>query len=100
MSTNEASVLGRGKYRIWWIPQIPMKGFHYFVQTLVEAKTLLDALAHYDLFQLANNIKPDYANAGGLEVNSPKYGWEEWEDEEGDGIDDISYERALEIDLA
>ncbi|MBK7380618.1 MAG: hypothetical protein IPJ03_16805 [Ignavibacteriales bacterium] len=28
----------------------------------------LDCLAQYDLYQLKNKIKPDFCNAGGLEV--------------------------------
>ena len=32
------------------------------------AKFLMDTLADYDLFQLEHNIKPDYSNAGGIEV--------------------------------
>lgn len=57
-----------GQLKVWWIPQIPMKAFEVEVETLVEAKLLLDTLAKYDLFQFENRIKPDYANAGGLVV--------------------------------
>ena len=71
--------------RVWWIPQVPGKPFHVTVKTLAEARLILDTLAQYDLFQFENNIKPDYANAGGLEVY--REGWEEWEDESGEDID-------------
>jgi hypothetical protein len=54
------------KIIVWWIPQVPMNSFDTEVANYVEAKMLLDTLANYDLFQLNNNIKPDYANAGGV----------------------------------
>jgi hypothetical protein len=57
-----------GDLIVWWIPQIPMKAFHYPVNSPQEAFILLDALAEYDLFQYENNVKPDYCNAGGLMV--------------------------------
>lgn len=46
--------------RIWWIPQVPMNPFHAVVPTLAEAKRTLEILADYDLFQLHNNVKPDF----------------------------------------
>lgn len=56
-------------YRVWWIPQIPGKPFFVDeVPTLAEAKRLMVILADYDLFQFHNRIKPDYSNAGGIEV--------------------------------
>ena len=49
---------------------------------------LLDALAQYDIFQYENQIKPDYSNAGGLQIwdtgNEPdELGlyWSDWYDE-------------------
>ena len=62
-----------GDLRLWWIPQVPMKQFHVYVADVEQAMLLYDTLAQYDLFQLDNNIKPDFCNAGGLEV---------WEDGE------------------
>ncbi len=77
-----------------------MKAFHVDVETLAEAKVLIDALAQYDLFQLANNIKPDYANAGGLSVfdckdkhDGPDGSWVDWYSEDSEGIDDLAIER-------
>jgi len=84
----------QGDLRVWWIPQVPMKAFHVPVKDTEQAKLILDTLAFYDLFQLENHIKPDYSNAGGLEVyvddinGEGKPGWEEWEDEDGNNIDD------------
>jgi len=82
------------KLRIWWIPQIPMQSFITPVEDLVEAKLLLDTLASYDQFQLDNNVKPDYSNAGGLHIfdpddnyDGPEGSWVDWHDSEGEDID-------------
>ena len=85
--------------RVWWIPQIPGKQFYIPVGSLREARLLLDVLAAYDMFQLENHIKPDYANAGGLmfwDPTCPKNDgtentgdWTDWDDpESGDNFDD------------
>jgi hypothetical protein len=73
------------KRRVWHIPQVPGPAFHVPVESPEEALPILLALARYDLFQFMNNIKPDYANAQGLEV-SKDGDWVEWEDEEGENI--------------
>jgi hypothetical protein len=65
--------------KVWWIPQVPGKAFEQPVESFVEAKLLLDTLGLYDLFQLENNIKGDYSNAGGLQVyESVEEGWVDW----------------------
>jgi hypothetical protein len=66
--------------RVWWIPQVPMESFIYSVPTLEAAKRLCDALARYDLFQLENNIKPDYNNDGGASWRHPELTGGEWYD--------------------
>ena len=79
--------------RVWWIPQVPMNPFYVSVKNIQEAKLLLNALAEYDLFQLKNNVKPDYCNAGGLQVFEDGE-WLDWYDPEtGDSIDDILKEK-------
>ena len=83
--------------RVWWIPQVPMKPFRREVRSIREAKLLLETLADYDLFQFDNNIKPDYCNAGGLEVFEDGE-WTDWyDDETGDGIDSLSSDRLAEL---
>jgi hypothetical protein len=89
------------KYKVWWVPQVPMKAFEVFVDTLVEAKLLLDTLAEYDRFQLENNVKPDYTNAGGvcvLEDLDDGPCWCDWYSDGGHGIDDLSVEQLRKID--
>lgn len=56
------------KLRVWHIPQVPMKPFYVEVSSVEEGVKMMDALADYDLFQLENNIKPDYCNANGLQI--------------------------------
>ena len=94
------------RMRLWWIPQVPMKPFHVYmddsslipyqppqkmrIAIMVElAKDKYRLLANYDQFQFENNIKPDYCNAGGLEILNPDGEWEEWYDENGDDISDL-----------
>lgn len=69
------------KLRVWWMPQIGATGetFHIPVQSVEEGKKVMDILSAYDAFQLQNRIKPDYANAGGLQVYNPETAdWEDW----------------------
>lgn len=81
-----------GDLRVWWVPQLPMKAFYVPVESPQEATKLLETLARYDLFQYNNNVKPDYANAGGLEVFEDGE-WQEWyHPETGEDIDDWSPE--------
>ena len=77
------------KLRVFWIPQISMEPFYVDVSSVDEGVKIIDILAKYDLFQYKNNIKPDYSNAGGLEM------WEdgEWVDWygtiDGEWFDDL-----------
>lgn len=91
----------KGDLRVWWVPQIPCKMFKVPVASIEEAILVLDTLAKYDLFQLEQNIKPDFCNAGGLEVYDPELcdedegdGWSDWYDDEGCDIDEVIRERA------
>ncbi|EPA9111003.1 MAG: superinfection exclusion protein [Serratia liquefaciens] len=56
------------KFRVWHIPQVPMKSFKVEVESVEEGVRLMDTLANYDLFQYENNIKPDYCNMNGLQM--------------------------------
>lgn len=77
-----------GDLQVWWIPQVPMKPFTVNVATVAEGVKIINTLAQYDMFQLENNIKPDYCNAGGLNHWSEncdgefRAGWESWYDED------------------
>ena len=85
--TNLSATPKINQLRVWHIPQVPMKqGFYVPVDSIKDAKLVLDTLARYDLFQYAFKIKPDYTNAAGLEVYDGTE-WFEWYDEEGNDID-------------
>jgi hypothetical protein len=86
-----------GDLRVWWIPQVSMRNvFYVFVKDVEQAKLVLNALANYDLFQYHHRVKPDYSNAGGLEVYEKNYdgvlGWSEWYSEHGEDIDEVMKE--------
>lgn len=71
------------QFRVWHIPQVPMKPFRVEVPDVETAKLVIKTLADYDLFQFENKVKPDYANQSGLEVLVGDE-WEEWYSEDGD----------------
>lgn len=80
------------RFRVWHIPQVPGKPFHVELDpqpprpALVrDAKRILSILADYDLFQYEHKIKPDYANAQGLEVFEDGE-WVEWYNDDGEDI--------------
>lgn len=81
------------KLRVWHIPQIPGKAFYIPVNDVREAKKVMDILAAYDLFQLDNNIKPDFSNVSGVqqfdELDKEWYDWDvETEDDYFDNVNE------------
>jgi len=70
------------KFRVWHIPQVPMKSFFVEVPTYDEAVRIQNALAGYDMFQFENNIKPDYCNASGIQFYDHTLSDEDLEDTE------------------
>lgn len=86
-----------GDMKVWWIPQVPGKGFEVEISSLEEGVKIMEVLANYDAFQFENNIKPDYCNAGGIRVwcdNSDGEGtpgWEDWYDDETGEDDPAAY---------
>lgn len=80
------------RLRVWWIPRVGIKqAFYVPVSTVEEGKKILDLLAAYDAFQLQNRTKPDYTNAGGLQVYNPEIAdYEDWYLEtDDDYFDDV-----------
>ena len=81
------------KLRVWHIPQLGCRATIYIpVKNVREGKKVMDILAAYDLFQLENNIKPDFCNASGLQkYNKENEEWEDWFLEtEDDYFDDVN----------
>lgn len=72
------------KMQVWWIPQVPSDvSFYVSVESVEEGVKIMDVLADYDTFQFEMNIKPDYSNAGGLQIwDEDEKEWTDWYDEE------------------
>lgn len=93
------------KLRVWWNPQAGSScdTFYIPVESVEEGKKVMDLLAAYDMFQLQNNIKPNFCNVGGLQMLVDGE-WEDWYLETEDGyFDDVDEyceecERSKEID--
>jgi hypothetical protein len=68
-----------------------MKPFVRSVPTLDEGLRLVETLGLYDLFQLENRVKPDFCNAGGVQMLHPTGTDGEWWDvpEDDDELRDI-----------
>jgi hypothetical protein len=86
-----------GDLRVWWIPQIPGQPFLVNVRTLREARLLTGALAEYDKFQFDHNVKPDYSNAGGVQVFEHKEFVDFWT-EDGIEFDKLTDAQIDELD--
>lgn len=56
-----------GDLRVWHIPQVPGKSFHVPASSMQEAARIAAALIRYDEFLYRNNIRGDYASAGGIQ---------------------------------
>jgi hypothetical protein len=70
-----------GDLKVWWTPQVPMEPFEIPVSTVEDAAKLLSVLSEYDAFQLIQNVKGDYCNAGGLMIFEDGE-WCDWYDDE------------------
>lgn len=80
------------KLRVWWMPQVGVNSVFYVpVETVEEAKKVMDLLAAYDCFQYNHEVKPDYCNVGGLQVfDEEEQCWNDWEFADGnDYFDDV-----------
>ena len=97
------------KLRVWWIPQIGIgQTFYIPVETVEDGKKMMDILAAYDLFQLQNNVKPDYSNVGGLQMwDEEEKEWCDWfmetendffEDEKSEELKKFNKELYTQID--
>lgn len=80
--------------RVWWMPQVGIdcESFYVPVESVEEAKKIMDVLAYYDCYQMNNDIKGDYCNTGGVEVwDSEANEWTDWYYEDEDNyFDDVN----------
>lgn len=88
LKTLGAGLPSYTRFRVYWIPQVPMKPYYVEVDSPEEAALLLITLADYDKFQYENKIKPDYCNTGGLQIwDADEKEWLDWTDDDtGDDI--------------
>ena len=81
------------KMRAWWNPQVGSVSDTFIVpvNSLEEAKKVMDILAAYDVCQYNNRIRADFANTGGVEMwNEEDQEWEDWfYDEENSYYDNV-----------
>ena len=87
--------MNKGDLRVWWSSHLPIRKGDletYAVKSLKEAKEQIDFLSHRDL---KNEFITD--NVGGLETFNGD-DWEEWANEEGDNIDDVNLDDALNVE--
>jgi hypothetical protein len=84
---------GRARFRVWWIPQVPMKAFEVPVKSWADGKRIEDILADYDLFQFENAVKGDYCNAGGTQMMHPDLTDGEWHDVDDDEAEEYGWKR-------
>lgn len=85
----------KAEFRVWWIPQIPMKPFTVDIGSIEEGRKICEVLADYDLFQFENKVKPDYCNSGGIEFKFDPLTdgeWHSFPDEDDDEAEDIMAE--------
>ena len=66
------------RFRVWHSPQLGAQTVYVQCNSLATAISLMDVLADYDIFQYENRIKPDYANANGVQYYDHEDG--EWSD--------------------
>lgn len=73
------------RFKIFYIPQVPMPAFEREYEDFETAKEVLNAIINFSIFEYDNNVKPDYSDVAGISF------WEEaeqdWED-----IDDMLWE--------
>lgn len=77
------------RFKIFYIPQVPMPAFEREYEDFETAKEVLNAIINFSIFEYDNNVKPDYSDVAGISY------WEEaeqdWED-----IDDMLWEEPYE----
>jgi len=66
------------KFKMWYIPQVPMKPFEVECETAEQAQDALDLITNFSIFEFENRVKPDYSDAGGVMVWESAY--EDWSD--------------------
>lgn len=72
------------RFKVWYIPQIPMPAFEREYDNFETAKAVINALIGLSIFEFENRVKPDYADMAGI-TRREDGDWsdvdeDEWED--------------------
>lgn len=78
------------RFRISYIPQIPMPAFEREYSDFQTAKAVLNAVIRFSIFEFDNNVKPDYSDIALMDFWDEEYG--DWEN-----IDDKEWEEDYEV---
>lgn len=70
------------RFKIFYIPQVPMPAFEREYEDFETAKEVLNAIINFSIFEYDNNVKPDYSDVAGISFYDEEYG--DWEDIEED----------------
>lgn len=73
------------RFKIFYIPQVPMPAFEREYEDFETAKEVLNAIINFSIFEYDNNVKPDYSDVAGISYWEEAY--QDWED-----IDDMLWE--------
>lgn len=81
-----------GEVRVWWITNVPNKAKHFTVFSINEACRLIEAIAQEQLNnpEVGSNICGLQKYVGDTVQWETDKGWDEWEDDDGYGINDYS----------
>lgn len=69
------------RFKIWYIPQIPMPAFEREYGNFDTAREVLDAIIGLSIFEFEHRVKPDYADMAGIQRWTEE-GWEDVEEDE------------------
>lgn len=77
------------RFKVWYIPQIPMPAFEREYDDFETAKAVLNALIGLSIFEFEHRVKPDYADVAGIsrweDDGDGGFGWFDIDEEEWDG---------------
>ena len=54
------------RFKMWYIPQVPMKAFEREFDNIEAAKAALVTVIDFSIFEFENHVKPDYSDAAGI----------------------------------
>ena len=70
------------RFKIFYIPQVPMPAFEREYEDFETAKEVLNAIINFSIFEYDNNVKPDYSDVAGISFwDEAEQDWEDIEEE-------------------